>query len=126
MPSISIILRSNNLLKVSACLTAYLFWSMMSDVYIIDFSCTVPVGIQTAPSMLARQTHDSVTITIRGLRKHIRSLQRSSLSACINLEQTPPGKHAVAITRAHFSLPPAVALVNCVPSTCPVLLEKVT
>lgn len=126
MPSLSVILRSSSLLKVSAFITAYILWSLLSDLYVIDFSCTVPVRIETKSNLTIKRAPDRITITMRGLRKHLRSLDIAALTARIILHEADPGPHAVTLNREHFLLPPCINLVSYAPANFTITTDQVS
>ena len=124
MRSIGVILRSNSLLKVSACVTAYILWSMLSDFYIIDFTCTIPVRIETQNNLTIKQAPKYISLTMQGLRKHLRSLDMATLSAHISLQEKEPGLYPLKINRNHFSLPSWIRVVHYTPLNVTVTLAQ--
>ncbi len=122
MLSLSIILRSRSLLKISACVIAYVLWSLLSDAFMIDFTCKIPLYLKANSQLMVKKAPSSLFITLRGLRKHIRSLNLAALSAQIPCDFAEPGTYPLEISRNMLHLPSSIVLTNYSPAPCMVTL----
>jgi hypothetical protein len=107
---------SNSLHRVSACLIAYFLWLFLSEPYPTDLRCLVPLRVTNTESAFSiKHAPPYITITLRGLRRHIRSLDTSRLVCIIDEKELKPGLNMPQLTERHLALPSRIRLVNYAP-----------
>ena len=117
------ILFNKNLLKIIAIVIAYNLWVFLASFYSISFTTTVPIVIHNPPSLIIKEKPKYATITLRGLRKHIRTLDYTQLAVHIAQQQVQAGTTVIDLSRAHLALPPCVTLIHCVPASITIVAE---
>jgi hypothetical protein len=105
------LLRNPSLLKVTSLFMAYGLWYLMSDLYTLAFTVKVPIIVPAGCTQSAHYT----TITLRGPRQKLRSLDYTHLAARIPPEEISSAP--IALASRHFSLPSSVILTHCIPAT---------
>lgn len=106
---------SSNFLKLAALLIAYFLWSMLSDLYVIQGTYTVPVNIQKTNNLEIKEAPNQAIITLAGHRKNLRKIDRSKLAICINGKCLTSGSNIIRITNEHLSLPASINIVDYSP-----------
>lgn len=112
--TIAALLLNNSSVKVIACLLGYFYWSLLSDLYLIEARFWVPVTVASQNHLVYRAPAQAL-ITLRGLRKHIRSLDSSLLEIIIPESDLTSGKNYMTVTAKHIALPTCISLVNYTP-----------
>lgn len=108
------LLVNKSFLKVVALFIAYFYWSLLSDFFPLERTFMVPVTI-SAQSLIVTSAPPIATITLRGLRKHMRALDPLSLTLTIPESELNPGFSMITLKNKHLALPSCIALVNYYP-----------
>jgi hypothetical protein len=112
--TIAALLLNNSSVKVIACLFGYFYWSLLSDLYLIEARYWVPVTVASQNHLIYRAPAQAL-VTLRGLRKNIRSLDSSLLEIIIPESNLVSGKNFITVTAKHMALPSCISLVNYIP-----------
>lgn len=103
---------SSNFLKLAAIIVAYFLWSMLSDLYVINGTYTVPVYIKNSNNVIIKDAPSQATVTLCSHRKNLRAIDKSNLAICIDDKCLAPGTNVIKITNEHLSLPSSINVVD--------------
>lgn len=139
----TVLLTSTTFLKLSALCLAFFLWSMLSDLYVMSVTYTVPVTTvpvttasgSAASSMNTGAAHeppadlvvtskpDHVAVTLRGLRKYVRAIDTKNLFIAVDPAQLSEGPNRITVTAATLGLPNVISVVDYTPMNLTIVAE---
>jgi hypothetical protein len=122
---IKAVLRSSTLLKLAACIIAYFLWSLLSDLYPVHFSYTVPVLLPAKQGISVKKAPSHIKVTFQGLRRHLRSLDLTALNVIIPLEELHEGTNLIKLNNLHFALPESITVIDYTPLNFTIVIDKI-
>jgi hypothetical protein len=107
---------SNAPLAIISLLLGYSFWYIASYNHIVSLQFNVPLCFAELSDNYKVHAPEKVTVTIRGKRSDLYSLEKETLAAHININKLLPGKHGIILTEQHLFLPKNIALTSYKPA----------
>ncbi len=119
----TIALESKSVSYVAACIIAYILWSLWSDRYLVEAIYPFEVSIELSKNQTLEDAPKEINLTLRGLRRSLRSLTRKQKTIYIPGKGLKHGTQSVTLKREHFALPKSVHIVDHAP--CMIKLSAV-
>ncbi len=107
---------NNTMLKIICLLCGYSFWYIASFDTVITTHITIPLSFISTTNNYTINAPETITITLKGKRSDLYTLDTQTLAAHINIDNYPSGKHDIIITEYHLFLPNTITLVRYTPS----------
>lgn len=120
----TVLLTSTTFLKLAALVLAFFLWSMLSDLYVMSMTYTVPLTVKPSSHVVVAQKPDTVTVTVRGLRKYVRAIDPKNLFVVVDPMQLSAGANHVALTAANLGLPNVISVVDYNPMNLTIVAEQ--
>ncbi len=119
----TVLLTSTAFLKISAACLAFLMWSMLSDLYVMSATYTVPLLLKP-PSNMVTDKPERVEVTLRGLRKYMRALDIKHLAVIVDGSHLAQGSNRVTVTPAMLGLPNVISVVDYNPINLTIVADQ--
>ena len=107
---------NNRLLKIICLLFGYSFWYIASFNTICTIQINIPLYFTTQLNKYCASAPETISVTLKGKRCDMYSLEIENLAAHINIDNFQAGKHAITIDEQNFFLPKTISLVRYKPS----------
>jgi YbbR domain-containing protein len=113
-------------LKVSAVLISVFLWFFVTSRGQSEISVEVPLEFKDIPVELgmASSSAKSVTLTVRGQDRFMKSLNASDIRVFLDLSKAKQGEGIFHVNKDDVKLPFAMTVTNVVPSSIKVKLEE--
>lgn len=91
----------------------------------MSLQLSIPLCFSELPDNYIINAPEKIAVTLSAQRSDLYALDRTSLSAHININKLLPGKHGIVLTEHHLFLPKNIALTNYKPiNLCITIIEK--
>lgn len=90
----------------------------------MSMTYTVPVTIKPSSHVVIAQKPDTVTVTVRGLRKYVRSVDPKNLFVSVDPMQLSEGPNHISVTAANLGLPNMISVVDYTPMNVTIVAEQ--
>jgi len=112
-------------LAIISLLLGYSFWYIASYNHLMSLQLTIPLCFSELPDNYTINAPEKIAVTLTAQRSDLYALDRTSLSAHININKLLPGKHGIVLTEHHLFLPKNIALTHYKPTNlCITITEK--
>lgn len=104
-------------LKVASLILGTCFWLILSNALPTTRSITVPICFHSVSrNHMPENAPESVTVTLRGRKKVVRSLDATTLALHIDASTLKPGKHLITANNENLLLPHSIAVIEQTPA----------
>jgi len=120
----TVLLTSTTFLKLSALCVAFFLWSLLSDLYVMSVTYSVPIALKQSSNLVVTNKPEHVDVTLRGLRKYVRAIDPKNLCIAVDTMQLSEGANHIAVTPVMLGLPNVVSVVDYYPMNLTIVAER--
>ena len=107
-----LIVRNNAPLKATALIAGTTFWYLFSMHSMVTEQITVPLCFYQVPEMLAIHGPENITLTVRGSRRALRSINKQNMACHVSADSMTVGNNPIRIDNTQLFLPETIKLVH--------------
>jgi len=117
---------ANFWMKIAAVAMAIILWFFVTSKGQSEVSLDIPIELKNMPKGFEsiRQSTKTVSVSIRGQERLIRTMKASDVRAYADLSKAKKGRGTYYINNADVKLPPTMAVTSLSPSSLQIILEE--
>ncbi len=119
------LLLSRPFIKINACLIGYGLWIILSEHQIITHTMQAPLCFYNIPADHTMTAPDHIIIMVRASKKNLHQFDIYNSALHIDASHFVPGNNQVQMQKENLFLPDAINLINLIPSSLQIQLQKI-
>lgn len=118
------LLLSRPFIKINACLIGYGLWILLSQHHMITTTVQAPVCFYKTSDDATIIAQDTIDIVITGSKKSLQRFDAYNSAIHIDASNFQPGNNSILLEKENLFLPDEISLVNLIPSSLQIKLQK--